>query len=165
MSDSSTHGVRSILELFMADHRRLAELGRKLHRALLTGGDDNKSLWKQLRDGLVVHIGIEEQFMIPALSRVQPRQAQAILAEHGLIRDRIADIEARTQRDEKPANVVDAFVFELEAHARHEERTLYAWADVGLDDRERELLLTRYEAARSASSAASSSSTFTGLVR
>jgi len=176
MSDSMASRREPVVEtiqlVFTADHRRFNALGRALVVALEAKNLSHmKATWDELRTALLLHLGAEEEFMVPGLGRARPRDARAILAEHRLIRDRVGEIDAIV--DER-ARVIDlamaerilkTFVAELDAHARHEERLFCSWIEGWLDDKERELLFAYRDAASNASSAASSSSTFTGLVR
>jgi hypothetical protein len=156
----------SIQTILTEDHRRFIDLGRAILRAVESGTPDlAKSLWEGLDAALTVHLHAEDQFMMPALGRVRPREARAIAAEHLLIRERLADIRARFERNQTQSELVRAFVDELAAHARHEEKIFYTWADAWLDDNERALLVAYRVGASNDSSAASSSSTLTGLVR
>lgn len=166
VNDDPVAASRSIGEIFVAEHRCFSDLGRKIQSAFENGPfEDGKTLWKTLSTELAVHLRAEEQFMIPALGRAHPRQAHAILAEHRLIRDRVVEIEGSIERGEAHSELVVSFMFELDAHARHEEKILYAWVDAWLDEKERALLAAYRVSERSAASAASSSSTLTGLVR
>ena len=156
----------SIQRTFTEDHRRFIDLGRAIVRALESRTIDvAESLWAELEKALSIHLHAEDQFMIPALGRVRSREARALAAEHRLLRERLAEIGARFKQNQMQVGLVRAFVHELDAHARHEEKIFYEWADAWLDDKERALLFAYRAAARTDSSAASSSSTRTGLVR
>ncbi|MEO8875450.1 MAG: hemerythrin domain-containing protein [Polyangiaceae bacterium] len=160
MSNDSGETRDSIGEIFAADHRGFLLLGREVEVAFAAGAlESAKVVWKTLSTSLAMHLYAEEQFMVPALGRAHPRVAHAVLAEHRLIRDRVVEIEASVVRGESPSVLVMSFVFELDAHARHEEKIFCAWRDAWLDEDERALLAAYRDSARSASSAASSSST------
>jgi hypothetical protein len=156
----------AIQRVFSADHRRFQALGRKLHRALEASVPDNgEALWNELSAALSIHLHAEEMFMVPALGRARPRDARAILAEHRLIRERLTEMDARLARREICVDLMRDFVEELDAHARHEEKIFHTWAENWLDAEERALLIAYCGRASSDSSVASSSWTFTGLVR
>jgi hemerythrin superfamily protein len=165
MHDPSSES-ESIQAVFTEDHRKFTELGRAILRALESGTYDlAASLWAELETALSIHLHAEDQFMIPALGRARSREARAIAAEHRLIRERLAEISARFKQNQMHREVMRNFVDELDAHARHEEKIFYEWVDTWLDEKERALLFAYRVAASSDSSAASSSSTLTGLVK
>ena len=164
MSDSPSH-VESIEELLLAEHRQFEELGRSLVAATIVRDEAAaREIWNELRPLLFIHVDGEDRYLMPALTRRRPQEARALLAEHRLIRDRIREIDAAFARGDRPLKILRAFVDELSAHARHEARVLYAHCDAWLDEKERALLVTYRETSK-ASSAASSSSTFTGFVK
>jgi len=158
--------IESIEELLFAEQRRLACLGIALVAAATAGNaKTTRARWIELRAALAVHVESEDRFLIPAFARRRPKEARALLAEHRLIRDRVKEIDAAFARNAEPGKAIRAFVDEVNAHARHEGRVLYSHCDGWLDDGERVLLMTYREDASNASSAASSSSTFTGFVK
>jgi hemerythrin len=164
--------VETIQLVFTADHQQFNVLGRALVVALEAKNLSHKqAIWNELRTALLLHLSAEEEFMVPALGRARPRDARAILAEHRLIRERVREIDAIVGEFARMIDlavaerIVATFVAELDAHARHEERLFSSWVEGWLDDKERVLLFAYRDGASNASSAASSSSTFTGLVR
>lgn len=165
MSDPPS-SIESIETLLLAEHALIEELGRSLVAATIVRDEEvAREVWNQLRPILLVHVDGEDRYLMPALTRRRPQEARALLAEHRLIRDRIREIDAAFGRGDRPLKTLRAFVDELSAHARHEARVLYAHCDAWLDDNERALLVAYRETASKASSAASSSSTFTGFVK
>ena len=164
--DHDLSSSESIQRTFTEDHRRFLDLGRTIAEAIENeSADVAQAAWNELEEALSAHLHAEDQFMIPALGRVRPREARAIAAEHRLIRERLAEIGARFKQKQMHVDLIREFVDELDAHARHEEKIFYEWADAWLDDKERALLFAYRLGASNDSSAASSSSTLTGLVR
>ena len=156
----------SLEELLSAEHRRVDGLARELVAAVIVRDEEAAhAIWSELRPILQVHVDSEDRFLMPALTRRRPQEARALLAEHRLIRDRIREVDAAFSRGERPLKLLRAFADELSAHARHEARVLYPHCDLWIDERERALLVAYRDAASKASSAASSSSTFTGFVK
>ena len=165
MSDPPSR-IESIEDLLLAEHGHIEELGRSLVAATIVRDEDvARETWNQLRSILIIHVDGEDRYIMPTLTKRRPQDARALLAEHRLIRDRIKEIDALFAGGDRPLKILRAFVDELAAHARHEARVLYAHCDTWVDEKERALLVAYREAASKASSAASSSSTFTGFVK
>ncbi|CAN5125923.1 hypothetical protein BH09MYX1_BH09MYX1_56190 [soil metagenome] len=122
----------TVRETLLADHARLEALIVDLLAAF--DADDRErvgALWNDLDRGLGTHLEAEETFLIPALMRTRRRDATAILAEHKHIRGRMLELGTGVDLHIVRADTAHAFVQELRAHARHEEK-LYEWADATL---------------------------------
>lgn len=79
--------------------------------------------------------------MIPALLQVNEREARAISAEHRHIRARLTELGAGVDLHIVRLKTVRAFIDELRAHANHEDKMLYQWADEHLGESDRAILL------------------------
>lgn len=158
--------TESIEELLLAEHRLFDKLGRSVIATTIARDEEaTRAAWNELGPVLAVHVDGEDQFLIPALMRRHGQQARALLAEHRLIRERVKEIDAAFAQGARPFNALRMFVDELNAHARHEAKVLYALCESLMDDEERALWVAYREEASKASRAASSSSTFSGFVR
>ena len=156
--------VRSHLS---SDHVELERTLARLIEAVEVGDREGVSVaWTGFEDRLAAHFDAEEQFLIPAILPGNPRVAAAILAEHRHLRARLAELAAGVDLHIVSLRMVRAFIDEIRAHAAHEDRLLYRWADEAAPDSARAPLLQAIGALPSTdSSAASSSSTCTGLVK
>jgi hypothetical protein len=65
-----------------------------------------------------------------------------VLAEHEEIRARLLELGTGVDLHIVKLDAARAFVDELRAHAEHEEKVLYHWADEHLDEAERASFLT-----------------------
>lgn len=106
-------------------------------------GDSVRRGFAALSERLVSHLDIEDRHMLPHLYRRSPRRARGIAEEHKYLRGRLVDIQAQLPRQEGVAALLVAFLEELRAHVRSEERALYEWSDVGLAEAERIELLKK----------------------
>jgi hemerythrin-like domain-containing protein len=131
MRDRTKASIRAHLT---ADHREIERTMECLIEAFAAGDEPEiERLWTLFESRLSAHIDLEDRYLLPALQRRSPRAARTIGQEHRHIRARIAElglgVDLRTVRLE----TARAFIEELRAHARSEDRLLYAWADEHLD--------------------------------
>lgn len=153
-----------VRERFLADHGELEALFTRLLAAFETEDPDAiASRWSEFDARLSKHLEVEERFMIPRLSSSRPRDARAILEEHRHIRSRLVEFGFKVDLRVVRPETARGFVEELRAHARHEDDVLYRWADEeGAAPGSEPDQVTE---GSKVSSAETSSSTFTGLVR
>lgn len=148
------------------DHAEIESLLERVIAAFESGDRSAVSAaWMRLEGRLLAHFDAEEQHLIPMLLRAHPRAATAVLADHRHLRARLAELGAGVNLRVVNVRTARAFFDELRAHAAHEERALYRWADEHAPDSVRASLLQAVEVPRIDSSADSSASTCTGLVK
>jgi hypothetical protein len=126
--------TESIRDRFMADHQRLEALLERVRAACAKNdGPEASRLWTELDVDLRTHLRAEEEHLICAQLAVQEREVRVVVEEHRHIRDRLAELgvgfDSRVVRPEAVRNFID----ELRAHAKTEDRLLYAWADGHLE--------------------------------
>jgi len=99
--------------------------------ARASGGDpvELRKEWSVFEAELLAHLDLEEAELLPGLARNAPGDADVIRAEHADIRQALVDLGVKLDLHLLRAENVEAFVRQLEDHARREEQTLYAWAD------------------------------------
>jgi hemerythrin-like domain-containing protein len=83
------------------------------------------------------HLDVEEATMIPLLSRSHPKDARAILEEHKHLRKRLRELVGAAESGALACEMLERILDELRAHAAHEERLFYSWAEARLSDEER----------------------------
>jgi Hemerythrin HHE cation binding domain len=127
--------IGPVRDRFLADHRRLEARLEHLLTAL-AANDHSKSLevWTGLESGLVIHMKAEEARLIPALLVARERDTRVLVQEHRHIRARMTDLGSRLSLGSLHQNSLRDFTDEMRAHAKTEDRLLYQWADVHLDD-------------------------------
>jgi hemerythrin-like domain-containing protein len=123
-------GVEIPPDQLLADHHR--ELDR-MFGALVTrarGGDtfQLRQAWDAFERGLLGHLELEEREILPGFARDDAGGAKAILDEHAAIRTALLELGVNLDLHLLRADVVEAFVEQLRAHARREEAALYPWA-------------------------------------
>lgn len=122
-----------IQDLFGTDHRELEDMFARLLAAFDAHNRGAvASLWNDFDTHLSRHLEAEEHFMIPQLSRSNPRAARSLLEEHRYIRSRLIELGFGVDLHMVRPETARGFVDELRAHARHEEKVLYQWANENL---------------------------------
>jgi hemerythrin len=131
----------SVHDQFLTDHRRIEDLLTATLEAFEANDrEEIQRLWTAFESSLRAHLEAEEKFMIPQLQRSQQQDALAILADHERIRAQVAELGAGIDLHVVRLETARAFVDDLRAHSRREER-LYAWADEHLAEQDRSSLL------------------------
>jgi hemerythrin-like domain-containing protein len=131
MSDSTSPRQASTLYAYMLrSHDELRELVPRLVAAMQANARaDVATLWNELDRGLANHMEAEERFVLPAFAHVDLDEAQALLREHGLLRENLLQlgiaVDLHYIRYERSQEFIDL----LMRHAAREERLLYRWAD------------------------------------
>ena len=120
---------------FLADHRRISTLLETLLAALAASDPPSASkAWKAFEAGLVAHLDAEEKLLIPALLVARERDTRVLVQEHRHIRARVTGLGGGLGLGiMSPSTLLD-FMDEMRAHAKTEDRLLYQWGDVHLDD-------------------------------
>jgi len=120
----------SFRDRFLADHRRLEVLLERLIAAFEANDrEDIARLWAELERGLCAHLHEEETRFFPGLLQTSGRTARVLIQEHRHIRARLAELGVALDLHAVRLDVARAFIDELRAHARSEDRLLYPWAD------------------------------------
>lgn len=139
MRPSTNYQVRDRL---MQDHARLERILDQVLAAFEANDQEGVAAsWAKFDTELLAHLDAEERFLIPSLFRANPRAAQTILEEHRHIRTRLTELGAGVDLHIVRLTTARAFIEELRAHARNEDRLLYKWADEHVEEADRGLLL------------------------
>jgi len=109
--------------------------------------DATAALWTIFDERLINHMELEENDLVPALMRRNERPARVILEEHRHFRTRLAELGEAVDLHTLRLTAANAFIEELRAHQRHEDKLLYQWADAHLSTTERETFFARAKAA------------------
>jgi hemerythrin superfamily protein len=142
MQHMSVASAVSIRDRFTADHRRLENMIQ--HVIDVVASDDREEiseLWDVFDAGLSAHLAAEEKHMFPLLMRRSERDAKALLEEHKLIRERLAQLDAAVDLHVLRLETVREFIDELQAHAAHEDALLYQLGDEVLPEAKRSSIL------------------------
>jgi hemerythrin-like domain-containing protein len=131
------------------DHRRLDALGERLLNPVhVNDAAAADAAYGDFERGVLAHLDVEEQHLLPLVERDHAAEAAAIRAEHEKIRALLAEIgvslELHAVREER----MEALAAFLKAHAEREEGLLYRLADDALDHRRRASILERLHLAR-----------------
>jgi hypothetical protein len=89
--------------------------------------DRVRALWNDFERDLMEHFDLEERTLLADLLAARPREARVVLEEHRYLRTRLAQLRATLPN--LSAAAARTFLDELAAHAHHEERVLYRWAE------------------------------------
>jgi hemerythrin superfamily protein len=138
--------ARALLE---RDHARIETL---LERAAASVREDCRAdaeaRWDELESALLSHFDAEELYVIPELSRVSPKEASDLVAEHARIRAELGKLGIAFELHCIRADMVDAFCATLREHAAHEEALMYPLVEEGLEHATLQRLLRRLEQPR-----------------
>ena len=122
-----TTGLGTLLK---EHHRELNDrFGQLVARSREGDPIDLRSAWTSFERELLCHMEIEEAEILPGFARQDAVGARAILAEHAAIRTALLQMGLDLDLHLLRAELVEAFVEQLKAHARQEEGTLYDWAE------------------------------------
>ncbi len=134
LSPSPPDPPQELHEHFLADHRRLEDV---LERVLAACEANDREalgpLWTEFEVGLLAHLDAEDAHLLPALFAAAPQDARVIVQEHRHIRSRLAELGVAVDLHTLRLETARLFIDELRAHARTEDRLLYAWGDAHLD--------------------------------
>ena len=141
-SSSETLACSSVDDVLGAHHREIeAGCFEIMSAGFADDARDLTSRWAKVEREFHEHMAAEERIVFPDYQLANPENAQALRDEHAALREHALElgvgIELHTIRCEQLAEFVDA----LRAHARHEEATLYRWAQGNLDPSRRHTLL------------------------
>jgi hemerythrin superfamily protein len=90
---------------------------------------------------LLEHMAAEERMVFPAYQQAEPETAQDLRDQHAALRERALEIGVAIQLHTIRSAQLQRFIDEMCAHARHEEASLYRWAQGNLDASHRHTLL------------------------
>lgn len=126
------------------DHQRLDGLFESLLNCVhANDAEAAQAAWTEFDRGLAAHLDAEEASVLPLFERMDPAEAERIRAEHGRIRDLLAELgvmlDLHALREEKVAEFIDF----LRAHAAREESALYPWAERELPEATKSLVSRR----------------------
>lgn len=135
---ASRDAPTNVRDRFLADHRSIEDLlGRVLTAFERNDRSAVATAWTEFDARLLAHLEAEERYLIPALSRVNERAARAIIEEHKHLRGRLTELGAGVDLHIVRLDMARQFIEDLRAHARHEDRILYRWADEHFSETER----------------------------
>ncbi|HVJ93862.1 MAG TPA: hemerythrin domain-containing protein [Labilithrix sp.] len=126
------HGTASvpIRDQLLEDHAQLERLFERLLAAFAANDREEVArLWTEFELGLLGHMKAEEADLIPMLEHASPRNARVVIQEHRHIRSRLAELGVAVDLHTLRLETARAFIDELRAHARNEDRILYQWAE------------------------------------
>ncbi len=87
-----------------------------------------ETAWTGFRRALLLHLQAEELLLLPDYAVDHPDAAAALKQDHCLFRATLDDFEVNLELRLLDVNRVQALTARLRAHARTEDRGLYAWA-------------------------------------
>jgi len=138
------HDPVKIHDALCADHRRLdVFFERLLNRVRVNDTALALEAWADFEHGLVRHLEVEEQSMLPLLEPKHPGEVEAIRAEHAKVRSLLAELGVGLEIHIVREETVEAFIRLLRTHAAREEALLYRWAEGALDEEQKVSIVDR----------------------
>jgi surfactin synthase thioesterase subunit len=120
----------SLLRAMHADHVELEQALSDLSTYAHTGeSEPMRMAFSIVERELREHIEAEELLVLSRFAGVHLADAVQLRQDHALILERLENLGVALDLHNLRAEMVDAFVALLRAHAAHEERVLYKWAD------------------------------------
>lgn len=138
----STLACHPVDDVLGAHHREIeAACLEIMSAAFADDARDLSSRWGTVERELAEHMAAEERMVFPAYQQADPGNAQTLRDEHAVLREHAFAIGVAIQLHAIRCEQLQRFVDELRAHARHEEASLYCWAQGNLDPGHRHTLL------------------------
>jgi hemerythrin superfamily protein len=139
---SSTLACHPVDDVLGAHHREI-EAGCL---EVMTGGPagDPEQLalrWAKVEREILEHMTAEERMVFPAYQHAAAETARALRAEHAVLREHALAIAIAIKLHTVRSEQLQQFAHALREHARHEEESLYRWAQGNLDASHRHTLL------------------------
>lgn len=133
-----------IYDVLCADHQDLDRIFDRL-LAEVRARDDAAAdqTWSDFERELRNHMDAEERYILPRLDDTAPNDASHIRAEHDKVRHLLDEMGVSLELHVLPEEKVEALVALLRAHAKHEESSLYPFADSILADEAKQSLFDR----------------------
>jgi hemerythrin superfamily protein len=125
----------------LGEHHREIEAGCL---EMMSGFADNARgltlRWETVEYALLEHMAAEESTVFPVYRDADPRNERALLDQHALLRECALEIGLAIHLRTITGEHVQQFVDKLRAHARHEDASMYRWAQRNLDRNQRHTL-------------------------
>lgn len=137
--------------LLLAEHHRCLEIAGRELLAFLRAGDSRGliSAFRAFEAEVRAHMKDEEDLVLPAYRRAFPIEAGAITKAHAQLRVLLARASIDAELHSLSNTTLTSLLEALEEHGRFEDRTMYPWARVHVEDPSRRSLVERIEASLS----------------
>ena len=135
--------IVAINDVLGAHHREVEASCLDLMCAITDDAGSLTPRWEKVEHDLFEHMAAEERMMLPVYRHADPMNVRALLDEHSLLRESSLEIGIAIHVRTIHSEHLQRFVDKLRAHARHEEVSLYRWAQRNLDYSERRRLHAR----------------------
>lgn len=122
---------RPIGDALAQHHRGLEEAFKATVARAKSQADPStcRAAWDAFERELLAHMDIEEKDLFPLFGRVHPDEAQALHAEHDVIRARLFELGLALDLHRLGTPAIDEFAARLRAHALREDLMLYPWTE------------------------------------
>lgn len=121
---------KSVRDMLLHDHERLAKLARRV-ATCVDANDVHEALvaWKPLEDGVLAHFDSEEMYILPALEPTDPGEVGELRAEHDKLRATLGELGMALELHTARKSAFDDFAARIQKHADREEALMYRWAE------------------------------------
>jgi hypothetical protein len=124
---------RPVDDVLGAHHREIEAACLEIMSAASAGARvDLGPRWARVERELLEHMAAEERMVFAAYQRADPASAQDLRGEHATLRARALELGAAIRLRRVRGEQLQQLVDELRAHARHEDASLYRWAQGNL---------------------------------
>ena len=120
----------SLRESLLRDHDEIDRALAALVHAYETGNHQiAREAFREFDARLAKHFAFEDEYLLPAFSKFDPVEAQAIGDEHRAIRTHVDELGIGTDLHLTRLPAIETLAQRLRAHARREDLALYRWVD------------------------------------
>jgi hypothetical protein len=129
------------------EHVRLATLCNDV-LSIFEAGDREAcdAAYRDLERHLDAHLTFEDRELLPALARIDPKEADQLAEDHHRLRARMTEIGVGVDLHTTRAKHVRALIVDLANHARREGELMYRWAGEAFDEPTRRNWMRRLRA-------------------
>ena len=99
--------------------------------------------FRELETRLDQHLTFEDRELLPALAKIDAKEAEALAADHRRLRARLTELGVGVDLHATRAHNVRALLADLAVHARREGELMYRWAGEAFDEPTRRTWLRR----------------------
>jgi hemerythrin len=117
------------------EHVRLATLCNDVLSTFEAGDREAcDAAYRTLERHLETHLSFEDHELLPALARIDGKEADRLAEDHRRIRARMTEIGVGVDLHTTRAKHVRALIVDLANHARREGELMYRWAGEAFDE-------------------------------
>jgi hypothetical protein len=129
------------------EHVRLATFCNEVLSTFEAGDREAcDAAFRELETRLEEHLGFEDRELLPALAKIDAKEAEALAADHRRLRAHLTELGVGVDLHATRAHNVRTLLADLAVHARREGELMYRWAGEAFDEPTRRTWLQQLRA-------------------